>query len=299
MSTSKNIKIAPQDQDDAIPQDTPPDDDPLLSDLSSLSVEEKAELKRCEGTIKRGLATFYEVGMALSIIREKKLWRAWHRTFNQYCQERWQIGSGRARQLIAASEAASNIQSATVVTPTNERQVRPLMRLAPEQQVEVWRQACGIASGRPVTANHVVAAAHQLYPPHEIRNVVPCTPESVKSHVGTNTVIVWSRLLELACQIKGMGGTKKLRQVLKWPASQSKLAAEEFEGLSADLQEFAAALRGGETKTNAKMDEGIGVFLARQVIGILERIPKDDPQRNHGLAMVADWLGGSNWGAEK
>ncbi|NJL33925.1 MAG: hypothetical protein HC893_08770 [Chloroflexaceae bacterium] len=49
------------------------------------------ELERCEQIIERGLKTFFEVGAALVRVRDLKLYRVEHRTFEAYCQERWGI----------------------------------------------------------------------------------------------------------------------------------------------------------------------------------------------------------------
>jgi hypothetical protein len=63
---------------------------------------------------------------ALLIIRDSRLYREQYGTFEEYCNEKWGMTSGRARQLIGASEVMDNLKSDTIVTlPTTESQARP------------------------------------------------------------------------------------------------------------------------------------------------------------------------------
>ena len=48
---------------------------------AALSKSENTALAECEAVIERGLATFVEVGRALLHIRDERLYRAAHRTF--------------------------------------------------------------------------------------------------------------------------------------------------------------------------------------------------------------------------
>ena len=59
-----------------------------------LDVAERVRLQELESIVEHGLQTFYEVGKALDEIREQKLYRETHKTFEAYCQEKW----GMARQ---------------------------------------------------------------------------------------------------------------------------------------------------------------------------------------------------------
>jgi len=58
-----------------------------------LQIEEQEALQQYEAVIEKGLQTFYEVGQALAFIREKKLYRAEYKTFEDYCRERWGISA--------------------------------------------------------------------------------------------------------------------------------------------------------------------------------------------------------------
>lgn len=125
--------------------------------MTTLAPAEVQRLEVLESVIDAGMQTFVHVGNALLEIRDARLYRATHATFEDYCQARWRFNSSRARQLIAAAEVAGNLQSVTTVTllPATESQARPLTTLPPEAQREVWQQAVATAPAGRVTAAHV------------------------------------------------------------------------------------------------------------------------------------------------
>jgi hypothetical protein len=129
-----------------------------------LSPQERATLRQCEVAIPRGLRSFIEAGRALATIRNQRLYREHHRTFRAYCQARWGFDASRARQLIAAADVVRDLEGADV-TPTNENQVRPLIRLDPDFRKEVWSKAIEITAGVSPTQDQVKEAIEQLAPP--------------------------------------------------------------------------------------------------------------------------------------
>jgi hypothetical protein len=107
-----------------------------------LSGDETDELERCEQIVQRGLKTFFEVGAALVRVRDLRLYRVEHATFEDYCQARWDMGRRYVNQIIAAAQVQENLGAiAPKKLPANEAQVRPLTKLKdPEQQREAWQQ---------------------------------------------------------------------------------------------------------------------------------------------------------------
>lgn len=107
------------------------------------------DLQQLEGVIERGLATFVEVGQALLEIREHRLYRETHDSFEAYCRERWGWSRQRAHQMIEASAVSTMVDTASL----NERQARELARLKdePEAVREVWSEVTE-AKGDKVTA---------------------------------------------------------------------------------------------------------------------------------------------------
>ncbi|PBB96432.1 hypothetical protein CK224_19095 [Mesorhizobium sp. WSM3862] len=102
---------------------------------TTLPAEENARLVRCEQIIERGFAVFFEVGQALAEIRDAKLYRASHDTFEDYSKARWDIGRSRAYELIDQATVVKAITDAGVnlsaVADISKRDVRELKKDLP------------------------------------------------------------------------------------------------------------------------------------------------------------------------
>lgn len=132
----------------------------------ALGVRERTRLAWCETRIERGLATFVEVGQALLEVRDGRLYRAEHGTFEDYCRERWGMSRSRAHRLIEASEVTGmlpmgNTSEASAVSPTgdipapsSERVARELapLRSDPPRLREAWSEAVEEHGPEPTAA---------------------------------------------------------------------------------------------------------------------------------------------------
>ncbi len=119
--------------------------------MDQISFGYRAELTRCETIIERGLNTFIEVGNALLEIRDNHLYKDTHKTFEDYCKERWSMNRRYANRLIEASEIVMSL-GPIGPKPTHESQVRSLSKLEPEEQRKVWSQAVEESNGHTPTA---------------------------------------------------------------------------------------------------------------------------------------------------
>ena len=129
-------------------------------------------LARCEKVVADNLGGFFAVGKALMAIRDWRLYAlAGYESFEDYCRERWDFGRARACQLIHASEVVDRVYNCKQieVLPRNEAQVRPLITLDPEEQVQAWQQAVKAAPGGRITAEHVAEQAEQYFQAAESR----------------------------------------------------------------------------------------------------------------------------------
>jgi len=117
--------------------------------MSALAPVERTRLAAEEAVIERGLHTFVEVGKALVTIRDQRLYRDGHATFEAYCEQRWGFKDARARQLIAAAETVTNVTGLGAPAPANEGQARALSGLPPEQAADTMRRAHQATDGKP------------------------------------------------------------------------------------------------------------------------------------------------------
>ena len=114
-----------------------------MSDFLELAILDGAtpstlSLPELERVIERGQQTFIEVGRALLEIRDRRLYRETHATFEAYCRERWGWGRSYANKTIRAAQTADAL--GTTVPIQSERQARAMLnRLEPEEREQVRR----------------------------------------------------------------------------------------------------------------------------------------------------------------
>lgn len=132
-----------------------------LRAMDPLLPAELAALDRAEKTIAKGLRTFVAVGQALMEIRDARLYRATHPTYEDYLADRWGLSKSYGNRLVQAYEV-SRIVAPVGSAPTNESQARELAPLLehPERMCEAWSRIIN-APHRP-TAATVRAVVEQV-----------------------------------------------------------------------------------------------------------------------------------------
>ena len=118
-----------------------------------LSDDEKGRLSLLEREVEE---SFYRAGMALKEIRDTKLYRDTHNTFEAYCEDRFGFKRRYPYQLIDAAVTSENIRKCVRdahILPTNEYQLRPLSKLKdkPGKQAEAWLRAVEKSQGKQPT----------------------------------------------------------------------------------------------------------------------------------------------------
>lgn len=130
--------------------------------MTEIAVSRLGEL---EEVIQHGLETFVEVGQALATIRDERLYS--HKTFEDYCRERWEFSDSRARQLVAAAETVTTVTVEGLPAPRNEGVARELVALRSEPDVlrETWADAVERYGEKPTAAQvKEVVAEHRRQP---------------------------------------------------------------------------------------------------------------------------------------
>ncbi|WP_152592369.1 hypothetical protein [Nostoc sphaeroides] len=152
-------------------------------EVPELTEQEQSDRLHLERKVERA---FFEAGKALAQLRDRRLYRSTHKTFEEYCRSRFGYTRMAATYKIAAATVMENLstiglQNAEITTdglqppqmstiglqnvemstsglqilPTNERQVRPLVALEPEVQRTAWQQAVHEAGGKVPTGRIV------------------------------------------------------------------------------------------------------------------------------------------------
>jgi hypothetical protein len=85
--------------------------------------------------------TFVEVGLALSEIRDSRLYRANYSTFEGYCRERWGWSRVHAHRLIEAADVVKTLPIGNTAAIATESQARELAKVEPEKRAAVLEKA--------------------------------------------------------------------------------------------------------------------------------------------------------------
>jgi hypothetical protein len=101
--------------------------------IVKLTPAEKQELVKCENVIRTNRKAFEEIVRALAIIHEKKLYRASHSSFQEYCSEKWQFTRDYGYKLVQAYYTEQKLLASGVPQeeiPTTENGRRTVAKLA-------------------------------------------------------------------------------------------------------------------------------------------------------------------------
>ncbi len=154
-------------------------------ELGELSDDELSDRLHLERQVERA---FYLAGRSLAEIRNRRLFRNTHQTFEQYCRERFGFTRSAAFYKIAAAQVVDNLltngemstnglqneEMTTIdvqILPTSERQVRPLTKLEPSQQREAWLKAIEQAGGRRPSGRIVKGIVEQMRERKKVENL--------------------------------------------------------------------------------------------------------------------------------
>lgn len=151
-----------------------------------LTEAERRKFNDLDGIIRKGLQTFAEVGAALAIVRDQRLYREEYDSFEAYCQDRCGWSRDRADQLIGAHKVVESLPT-NVGSPANEAQARALADVPAEQRATVLEEARteAAAEGKHVTAERIRHTAHKYTPLNEREPSKPKaeTPEDMASAI--------------------------------------------------------------------------------------------------------------------
>jgi hypothetical protein len=100
-----------------------------------------------------------EIRSSAAAIRDGERWRMRYNyaTFEQYCEERWDLQKAHAYRLMDAAEFAAKVSQRETPIPSSERHIRPLLeRLeTDDDRIAVWRDVLATTNGARIKASDV------------------------------------------------------------------------------------------------------------------------------------------------
>ncbi|MCC5602081.1 hypothetical protein [Nostoc favosum] len=140
-------------------------------EVTELTQEEQSDRLHLERKVERAV---FEAGKALMELRDRRLYRSTHRTFEEYCRDRFGYSRRQPYLLMDAAIVFDNLlekcDPMDHILPTSERQVRPMTKLEPQEQQEVWLRAVEQAGGKVPTGRIVKDVVRRIMERTQVPN---------------------------------------------------------------------------------------------------------------------------------
>lgn len=127
--------------------------------LEPLTADEQDALAVCERRIANGIEAFRDVVFALKEVRDGRLYRHAHATFEDYCQSRWGFTRRRGYQLIEAAEAIASLPTDCEALLHSQRAAEEVAKVPEPIREKAVRLA---AESGKVTAKSIKDAAAEI-----------------------------------------------------------------------------------------------------------------------------------------
>ncbi len=158
----------------------------------SLTAREQSKLQKCLQVIAYGFSAYVEMGQALATIRDEKLYRESHETFEEFVEDVVNVARSRAYQLMNRAEVfveMSNFldKSGNTLPRLKEAHVAELARIENvEDRAKVWNslEQSQQSGNMRLTAKAVRAEVEKHFPSeHKERNTARLTLRDVAANV--------------------------------------------------------------------------------------------------------------------
>ncbi|MBE9001417.1 hypothetical protein IQ274_25185 [Nostoc sp. LEGE 12447] len=188
-AVSNNLKATPSSAKDTFDPENPATATITVTaaEVEELSETEERDRLHLERRVERA---FFEAGRALAELRDRRLYRSTHSTFEEYCKDRFGFERRHPYRLIEAAGVVDNLikmcpnwtqneieddparvhSDQRQILPTSEGQVRPMTKLEPQEQQEVWVKAVEQAGGKVPPARIVKNVVQQIMERTQVPN---------------------------------------------------------------------------------------------------------------------------------
>lgn len=284
-----NLFPQPELQTEVVPAEVVTEE---LTETEELTDEEQSDRLFLERKVEQA---FWQAGRALKELRSRRLYRSTHKTFEEYCRDRFDYSRRKMDYLIAGSEVFDNLQMRTncsqnletetrtncsQILPTRENQVRPLTKLEPEQQLQAWTKAVESAGGKVpsgrIVKDIVQRIKERVRPPNpyhvgDICRIIASDEPELRGKGGQWCII--SEIHEFSCTVKIYQGEITIRldnlRLIDYSTADCEALAQLRDRLhqlySQELEETAVAL----VDLLAKLDRPYLTALEEKLLAVL------------------------------
>ncbi len=189
-----------------------------------LSHIERDDLKRYEKDILNDMHAFIRVGKALTAIKNGKLYRETHDTFEAYCIEKFDMGRAHAYRLIAEARVVEDLSPiGDILLPANEAQVRELTKAPQEKRGEIMKLVATKLGNAQLTAKAIQETVEQVNGTTHNPTPARTTPENKRVTIELPVFVKW---LEVLKNLAEQNQTSDLVRLLSKAQEDQKIALE-------------------------------------------------------------------------
>lgn len=162
-----------------------------------LDTDSVALLARLERQLSSGKIPLSTKAVALATIKAQGLTRLHGLTFQAYCDQRLRLKRSRVHQLIEFAQLLEvSTKSGTLPSADNERQLRPLKRLAREVWADTWAEAVRTAPAGKISGRHVQSVVDARLAQMQAAQVPALAPASEQPPTKVVTLMPIPRALD-------------------------------------------------------------------------------------------------------
>ena len=165
-----------------------------------MTAEEKKDLEKLTQVVVQAVIQFVLAGRSLKEIRQRRLYRETHLTYEKFCEEVFDISEARASQIITAAEEYDKLEKLVAdktLLPDNERALRAIKKVDDADKVRVLELASKFTAGAHLTGAAIEKAWAQL-------NGVAATAQTTKKKISFDAAMKAAKTLRDFLQSGGL-----------------------------------------------------------------------------------------------
>ena len=129
-----------------------------------LTEDEQGELENLKEIVREGFDKAILGNTALRRIRDRRLWRHTHKSFNDFCKDELDLSEQRVSQVLQCADEIAMLSGMVdqKIIPDSERAIRELRKVKPDNKVAVLLLASEKANGGRPNSTTIEEARHEI-----------------------------------------------------------------------------------------------------------------------------------------